>query len=176
MTVYSLLGMAAKLHAIEADMKLTTEQIVAQACAMIAEEARKVLGTYDLGWVSLRPETIAHKMRGDSPLLETGKLRGSIQWNASGNEGYVGTNDPVAQYHEFGTSKMPARPFLMGSAIAMEAKIHKMAAKAVMAALAGHGANSAQMRELLHLLHEVKHLAKEAWETFGPEDEGSGRR
>jgi hypothetical protein len=114
-------------------------------------------------------------MRGDSPLLETGKLRASIQWNSSGNEGYVGTDDPVAKYHEFGTSKMPARPFLMPSAIAMEEKIHKMAAKAVMAVLAGGGINSAEMRELLHLLHVVKHAAKEAWETFGPEDENEGK-
>jgi phage gpG-like protein len=161
---------------VDADMKLATEEIVAQACAMVAAKARDVLGTYELGWVSLKPETIARKMRGDSPLLETGELRASIQWNASGNQGYVGTDDPVAKYHEFGTSKMPARPFLMGSAILMEDKIHKMAAKAVRAVLAGRGVNSVEMRELLHLLHQVKHVAKEAWEEFGPEDDSKDKR
>ncbi|WP_294540011.1 hypothetical protein [uncultured Rhodoblastus sp.] len=175
MTVYNLLGFAAKLHAMEADMNLATEAIVKQACIIVANEAREVLGTYDLGWVSLKPETIAHKMRGNSPLLETGQLRASIQWNASGNEGYVGTDDPVAKYHEFGTSRIPARSFLAGSAIMMEAKIHEMAAKAVRAVLAGGGILSGEMRELLHLLHEVKHLATEAFEAVAPEDE-KGRR
>jgi phage gpG-like protein len=176
MTVYSLLGMAAKLHAMEADMKLVTEDIVAQACAMVAEEAKRVLGTHDYGWVDLKPETIARKMRGDTPLLETGKMRASIQWNASGNEGYVGSNDLIAVYQELGTSKIPPRPFLSGAAIAMEAKIHKMAGRAVTAVLAGKGLNSVELRELLHLLRELKHVAKEAWETFGPEGEDEGKR
>jgi phage gpG-like protein len=172
MTVYSLLQMAAKFHAIEADMKIVTEEIVAQACAMVAEEARRVLGTHDYGWVDLKPETIARKMRGDTPLLETGAMRASIQWNASDNEGYVGSNSDIAVYQELGTSRIPPRPFLSGAAIAMEAKIHKMAGRAVMAVLAGKGLNSGELRELLHLLRELKHVAKEAWETFAPEDEG----
>ncbi|WOJ89902.1 hypothetical protein RZS28_00880 [Methylocapsa polymorpha] len=33
----------------------------------------------------------------------------------SGTEGYVGTNSPIAKYQEFGTSKIPPRPFLGGA-------------------------------------------------------------
>jgi hypothetical protein len=51
-----------------------------------------------------------------------------------------------------------------------------MAARAVMAVIMGHGMNSAEMRELLHVLREVKHAAKELWETFGLEDEDKGKR
>ena len=73
---------------------------------MVCKEARDSLGSYQDGWPALQPETIARKMMGDSPLLA------SIQWNSEGNEGYVGSDDMKAVYHELGTSRIPARPFL----------------------------------------------------------------
>lgn len=110
--VYSIVGFVAKLKAIEHDMNELGPAIVAKACEMVANAAKEALGTYDFGWVSLAPETIARKIRGDSPLLETGELRSSISWNSRGNEGHVGSNLDKAVWMEFGTSKIPPRSFL----------------------------------------------------------------
>jgi hypothetical protein len=131
-------------------------------------------------WPALKPETLAHKMM-NTPLLETGELRGSIEWNSSGNEGHVGSNNDKAVWHELGTARIPPRSFLAGAAMAMEDKIHKMAERAVVAVMLGKGLASAEMRELLHLLHvlhQVGHAAGEAMDTVldGPDDNEKNRR
>lgn len=175
---FSLIGFVAHLHAMERDLKEVNHAIIVKACQLVAAEARRVLGEGYPEWPALQPETIARKMRGNTPLLETGELRASIEWNAEGNKGFVGSNNDKALWHELGTSHIPPRPFLMGAAIRMEPLIHAMAAKATMAVLAGRGLHSAEMRELLHLLRHVGHAAKEAAETFveGPEDENGRKR
>jgi HK97 gp10 family phage protein len=174
--VYSLAGFIAKLGAIEADMKVVDHGIIAKACEMVCQRAKEALGTYDFGWTPLQPETIARKVRGDSPLLETGELRASIEWNSSGNLGHVGSDSDKAVWMEFGTSKVPPRPFLMNAAVEMEEKIHNMAARAVVAALSGHGINSAEMRELLHLLHIAKEAFNHIAEAVKPDNLDDSKR
>lgn len=44
--------------------------------------------------------------------VDTGNLRGSITTEIGELEGAVGTNVEYAEFVEFGTSKMPAQPFL----------------------------------------------------------------
>ena len=46
--------------------------------------------------------------------VDTGRLRGSITHGVDNAEkvAYIGTNVEYAAYVEFGTSKMPARPYL----------------------------------------------------------------
>ena len=65
----------------------------------------------------------------------------------------------------------------MGAAVRMEKKIHKMAARAVVAVLRGESLHGSEMMELLHLLkhvaHEVKETVKDALE---PDDENGKRR
>src|SRR5882762_9414878 len=135
---FSLLGFVAHLATVERDMHVAGHAIVAKACEMVCAEAKRVIGEgYDY-WPALQPATLARKMM-NTPLLETGELRASIEWNAEGNEGYVGSNNDKAVWHELGTARIPPRSFLMGAAMAMEDKIHKMAARAVMAVLAGKG-------------------------------------
>jgi hypothetical protein len=46
-------------------------------------------------------------------------------------------------------------------AMRMEPEIHAMAARAAMAVMAGRGLHSAEMRELLHILHIAKDAARE---------------
>jgi phage gpG-like protein len=169
--VYSILGFVAKLKVLEHETKEVEHAIVARACEMVCAEAKRVIGEGYPEWPALSPETLAHKM-GAGPLLETGEMRASIEWNASGNEGYVGSNNDKALWHELGTSHIPPRPFLMGAAIRMEPLIHAMAAKAVMAVLAGRGLHSAELGELIHLLRHVGHAVGEAMDTVldGPDD------
>jgi hypothetical protein len=73
--------------------------------------------------------SISHKMLGNSPLLETGEMRASIEWNSHGLEGHVGSNSDKAVWQELGTSRIPPRSFLVGAAVHMEEQIHKMAAR-----------------------------------------------
>jgi phage gpG-like protein len=172
--VFSILGFVAHLKAVEHDTKEVGHAIIVKACMMVCAEAKRVLGVGYEEWPALSPETLAHKM-GIGPLLETGELRGSIEWNAEGNEGYVGSNNDKAVWHELGTSRIPPRPFLMGAAIRMEPLIHAMAAKAVVACIAGKGLASAEMRELMHLLHAIRHAGHAVGEAAdkvldGPDD------
>jgi hypothetical protein len=108
-------------------------------------------------------------------LLETGELRDSIE-HVVGREGkevvgYVGTNDPIAKYHEFGTSKMPARPFLSAAAMRQEDKIHAMIERTIAATFDRGGPHYREMRELFHVLHMLYHEGKKFAEDFIDEDE-----
>jgi phage gpG-like protein len=171
--VFSILGFVAELEMIKRDLHELEPAIIARACEMVANAAKEALGTYEFGWISLKPETIARKMRGDSPLLETGAMRDSIEWNASGNEGHVGSNSDIAVFQELGTSKIPPRSFLGAAAAQQEELIYKMAAKAVRAVMRGEGLRSSELGELLHLLKHVGHAVKEATDKVldGPDEE-----
>ena len=48
--------------------------------------------------------------------VDTGRLRNSITHTADSEWAYIGTNVEYAPYVEYGTSKMPARPFLSTAA------------------------------------------------------------
>ena len=88
------------------------------ACKIVETEAKRVIGTYDYGWPPLKPETIARKARGDTPLLETGDMRDSIEHTVQDKSGFVGSNDDKAVWQELGTSRgIPPRSFLGGAAM-----------------------------------------------------------
>ena len=46
-----------------------------------------MLGHEQPMWQGLKPETIAHKARGNTPLLETGEMRASIEFTAPVHDG-----------------------------------------------------------------------------------------
>ncbi len=174
--VFSLVEFAAHLTTVERDMHEIGPAIVARACEMVCDEAKRVIGEGYPEWPALSPGTLAHKML-NTPLLETGEMRASISWNSEGNEGHVGSDNPKALWHELGTSKIPPRSFLVGAAIRMEPEIHAMAAKAAVAVMMGEGLHSAEMRELLHLLKHVAHEVKETVTEMTKDDtEGQRRR
>jgi len=52
------------------------------------------------------------KFRKGKILQDTGRLRMSINFRTSGNQGYLGTNMIYAATHQFGRGSIPARPFL----------------------------------------------------------------
>ena len=56
-------------------------------------------------------EQVAEAAREMAP-VDTGRLRGSIVVEANGNNHAVVTDVPYAPFLEFGTSQMPAQPFL----------------------------------------------------------------
>jgi hypothetical protein len=103
------------------------------------------------------------------------ELRASIEWQAHGLEGAVGSNNDKAVWHELGTSRLPPRSFLMGAAVKMEDKIHKMAGRAVVALIAGGSLHSPELAELLHLLKHAAHEVKEDIKEMMPKDEDNRR-
>jgi HK97 gp10 family phage protein len=121
----SLLELGIVLTGVKAELEHSGHKILERTCVLLENSAKEALGTYEFGWAPLKPETIARKATGDSPLLETGATRESIQHNvdANGKEAHVGTDLEYAKYLEFGTSRIPARPFLGGALIAKEHEI-----------------------------------------------------
>src|ERR1700722_8563014 len=82
-----------------------------EAAAVILEtEAKSYPGTYQDGWPALADSTVARKATGDSPLLETGDMRDSIQHASDAREANVGSNDPKFKFSEFGTTNESPRP------------------------------------------------------------------
>jgi phage gpG-like protein len=161
MKEFSLLGFIAELPAIARDVEAVGPMIIEKAAKTIQKKAKAAIGTEHEDWAPLAASTIEdkqhHGFATPKPLLRTGELRDSIEYTVHGNEGAVGSNLDIAVYQELGTSKMPARSFLVSSAIASEDKIHRMAGAAAVAALSGHGRHASDVRELLHLLHRAGH-------------------
>ncbi|WP_293857200.1 hypothetical protein [uncultured Alsobacter sp.] len=100
-----------------------------QAALLVKAEAKAELGNYQgaagpfAAWAPLKPATIARKRNGDTPLLETGKMRDSIEHTVQGHTAWVGSNYDVAVYQELGTRNMPPRSFLGGAAVRKEKEI-----------------------------------------------------
>lgn len=61
-------------------------------------------------WAPLSRNT--RRKRGHGLLVDTGRLLGSIQASNTDTQAIVGTNVNYAGYLQYGTRKMPARPFL----------------------------------------------------------------
>jgi hypothetical protein len=154
----TLVGAAAKFTALAIDVEMMEREVIRAACEMVAQAAKAALGTDGYGWPALSPNT---KKTQPGMLLETGELRDSIQWVAHGKQGEVGSNLDKAVWMEYGTRTIPPRPFLRGAARDQERAIQLMAGKAVAAVLRGEGLASSSMHDLLHVLHIIKHVAKE---------------
>ena len=103
----------------------------------------------------------AHGFKTPAPLLRTGTLRDSIEYTVHGNQGWVGSDNPVAVFQELGTSRIPPRSFLVSAAISSEDKIHRMVGASAVAVLSGHGRHARDVREILHLLHRAGHALAE---------------
>lgn len=110
-----------------------------RGAAIVADDARSRLGHYQPGWPSLTQETIARKRQGDSPLLETGAMRDAIHHEVGWMRAEVYCDDPVAVFHEEGTSRMPPRPFMGPAALEREADVAHEVGQQVAAALRGDG-------------------------------------
>lgn len=126
----SLLDAAARFAVMQAELKAIEHDCLTQATTLVQEEAKSVIGTYKYGWARLQAETIARK-GADTPLLDTGALQDSIEATVDGSVGRVGTNDPKAGFHEFGTRTIPARSFLGAAAKHKEREVVKICRDAV---------------------------------------------
>ena len=140
-----MLGSAlVNLRQFAADMRRVRDQMPeAKAAALrsaaesVRDEAKALIGTELADWPALAGSTIAEKRRlgfagkvsDTDPLLRTGELRATIQvGEITPQHAVVGTDDPIAAYQEFGTERIPPRPFIGAAVFRTEAVArHKMA-------------------------------------------------
>lgn len=136
MGTFNLLGFAAFATGLVAHMEHEIHNSLEEAGKIVEEEAKRVIGTYDYNWTPLAASTLARKAA-DTPLLETGEMRDSIEHSVSGRTAYIGSNSDKAVWHELGTSKVPPRPFLQG---AVDHKIEEIVEKT------GHNVHASLIR------------------------------
>jgi hypothetical protein len=153
----SLLEASAKFAEASHQMHVVGPLIVEEACRMVAKEAKRVLGTYDYGWPKLKSATVSRKGK-DTPGVNTGEMRDSIQWTAKGLEGQVGSNSQKAVWFELGTVRQPPRSFLVGAVRAKGRDIQKMAGQSVAGAMGAHGPG---LHDAIHLAKKIGHKAKD---------------
>jgi hypothetical protein len=143
MSDFTLTGFASLLGGMAVEMQLVEHDALEKAAVIVETEAKRVLGTHDYSWPPLAPSTIARKATGDSPLLETGELRDSIQHHVGhtgahgGMEADIGSDNDKALWHELGTARVPPRPFLSGAAIHKEHEVVDVIGREMVAFLAG---------------------------------------
>ena len=174
MSVWKLAEAAAKFAAAEAAVEKAECAAIEAACRMVQERSKLLIGVPKPEWPPLAPSTLRAKGGINTPLLETGKLRSSIEFTViDSRHGEVGTNDPVAEFHEFGTSRgLPPRPFLSlaaqqaGPAVAM--LVARTIGGAIGASLGGHSIEAEILKHVGEALHHVWEDVKELAE---PEDE-----
>jgi phage gpG-like protein len=115
--MHDLASFAAHLTGLATGLPMAERGALEAACKIVEAESKRVIGTYEYGWPKLKPATIARKKNGDTPLLESGEMRESIEHTVRDHEGYVGSNNKKAVYQELGTSRgIPPRSFLGGAA------------------------------------------------------------
>jgi phage gpG-like protein len=119
LTITEFIGVLGKIGLMRAFEHAALEK----AAVIVETEAKRVIGTYDYSWTPLAPSTIARKATGDSPLLETGELRESIEHNVDGLVANIGSNNMKAVWHELGTSRVPPRSFLVQAAVHKEKEV-----------------------------------------------------
>ena len=179
MSLSSFAGLAARLAIADADIKIATEAALEKTCQRIEDIAKEAIGTYIFNWPQLaeltQEQRVALGFSANEPLLRTGELRDLIGHIVEGNVGYVGTNDPVAKYHEYGTAKIPPRPFLAGALAATEGEIPKIFGSAVSAAMRGGGREFHELKELLHAVKEAGHELKETAKDILNDDRDENR-
>jgi hypothetical protein len=181
MKLFDIAGFIAELPALERDLHASGPKIIEAACKIVQKKAKAAIGKNHEMWPPLAEATIADKQKHGfptpKPLLRTGELRDSIQYQVHGLEGAVGSDLDKAVWQELGTSRIPPRSFLVSSAIASEDRIHRMAAATTIAALSGFGHGARDVREMMHLLREAGHALYELGEDIlNPEDDSESDR
>jgi phage gpG-like protein len=88
-------------------------------------------------WAPLKPETLKRKKGRGGILIDNALLwRSILAAEPSGNEVEVGTDRTYALFHQFGTRRMPARPFIPVQGDTLAPRAAESVAEAMGAAIA----------------------------------------
>lgn len=127
---------AAFLPTLALEVHHEEHKLLEKSAVIVEEEAKRVIGTHDYGWPPLAQSTLAKKSA-DTPLLETGEMRDSIEHNVSGSEAHIGSNNDKALWQELGTSRIPPRSFLGGALHHKAAEIVKAIGQGIVKTIEG---------------------------------------
>jgi HK97 gp10 family phage protein len=176
MTVFSLLEAAAHFKHLAHDWPKAQEAALAVAAQIVAAKAKSYIGTYTLPWPPLAASTLERKSA-DTPLLETGELRDSIQWKVvSPVEAHVGSDNQKAVWQELGTSRIPPRPFLGPAVFQNEALIKKAVREVVRDYMTQSRMDFDFTKAAIHALHKVWDAYKELGSELSGGDDSKSRR
>ena len=114
MREFSLAGFVAFLPSLALEVEHANHSALEKAAQIVEEEAKRVIGTYDYNWPPLAESTLKNKAA-DTPLLETGEMRDSIEHVSDHKEAQIGSNNDKAVWQELGTRTIPPRSFLAGA-------------------------------------------------------------
>ena len=148
----SLAGFAAKLADLTVAVHEESARGLERAAQVVEAEAKAEIGTYQdqagpfAAWAQLADSTLADKERlgyapPDNPLLRTGEMRDSIEHTVEmegvAGTAYVGSDNPIAEYQELGTERIPPRSFLGGALFRKQDEVVQIAGRYVYGALVG---------------------------------------
>jgi hypothetical protein len=107
-----------------------------KAAVIVEKEAKRVIGTYEYGWPQLADSTLAKK-GANTPLLETGEMRDSIEHKVSHDVASIGSDNDKALWQEYGTSTIPPRSFLGGALIHKSDEVVEVIGQDIVATIRG---------------------------------------
>jgi hypothetical protein len=105
--MFTLLGMAAKLAQVAIDTDEAIKIALTEAAEMVHDAAVALIGHPNSAWAAL--ESTLDRKGANTPLLETGEMRASIEHVVHGRSAFVGSNNDKAVWQELGTSRIPRR-------------------------------------------------------------------
>jgi len=126
------------IHLAEAAIAVRHEEhkMLEKVAVLVENDAKKRIGSYQetvgpfQDWAPLAESTEDEKARlgydTGAPLLREGDLRESIEHEVKGLDAVIGSKMDIAAYQEFGTDKIPPRPFIGPAAFANKEKIREM--------------------------------------------------
>lgn len=125
MNEFSLSGFAAHLAEVLIEAEHAAHEGLEEAARVVEAEAKAEVGVYQdqagpfAAWAELADSTKNDRVRSgfseNDPLLRSGELRDSIEHTVIGKTAYIGSDSPIAEYQELGTSRIPPRSFLGGA-------------------------------------------------------------
>ncbi|MBV8635986.1 MAG: hypothetical protein JO002_15935 [Burkholderiaceae bacterium] len=147
-------ALVAHLATVERSMHKRLDQALEKSAQVIEKAAKDKIGEYQeaeghfAAWEQLADSTLAHHEAmgvGDTPLLVTGGLYGSIEHEVRDGQAVIGSKLEIANYQEFGTDTIPPRPFLGPAALQSKAKVEKIMGQGL---LLSFGANIPGLDEI----------------------------
>lgn len=146
---FTIPGFVQHLAVIAVEVVHAEREAIDKALEIVQTEARDSLGTYQpqsgpfAAWAPLAEATKEDRVRQgfpeDEPEKRTGALGESIERTVfpSGREGETGSDSPVMEWQELGTSKMPPRSIMGGAAARKADEVAEVIGGRVYAALVG---------------------------------------
>jgi hypothetical protein len=143
----SLSAFAEHLESLAVEVPPAQHKALGTALVILEKDMREQIG-HEQGqvgehpaWAPLADSTEDEKARlgypTDAPLLRDGDLQDSFKHEQSGDEGIVGSTDPVMVYHESGTDRMPPRPVVGPALFKNRKKIESLLGEATFEVVKG---------------------------------------